>query len=555
MVISVKKTMHTRFLALVLSAVLLLPALAGCSKKTGAEKDLAYPIDGEPVCLDPQIAADETAKLVTGNCFEGLVRLDESGAIVPGAAQRWDVSADGRTYTFHLREGMKWHIADSDELEELLGKGKTIDTTLNAEDFAFGLKRALLPETGMASAKALYAIENAQAVHRGTARSDQLGVRVVNASTLEIRLARADSAFLYALTLPMSMPCDEAFFLATSGRYGLERKYLICNGPFYLSKWNHDKSPLLKKNPDYQGETTVSPATVSLYINTDGQSRLDKLLEGRYDAALLEQGQAHALDERSGITTQEIPNITWSICFNAGNALLKNGNLRIALCQGLNRSALEPASGLTAEAQGFVPASCMLGSTSYREQAGAVGRLAYNADEARRRWESGLDALGQKSATLTILCAQEHADMIRKLIQTWQGALGITLILRLEAVDRAELRTRLEKGDYEIAFAPVTASGSSAVEFLSQFASAASGNLLNYSSEAYNKIISSMNMAASRQLIQLCKQAETHLIQNGLVYPLYAESSFFAMAQNVSGIVYHTLDGTVRFLKGERLDS
>ena len=72
MVISVKKTMHTRFLALVLSAVLLLPALAGCSKKTGAEKDLAYPIDGEPVCLDPQIAADETAKLVTGNCFGGL---------------------------------------------------------------------------------------------------------------------------------------------------------------------------------------------------------------------------------------------------------------------------------------------------------------------------------------------------------------------------------------------------------------------------------------------------------------------------------------------------
>ena len=143
MVISVKKTMHTRFLALVLSAVLLLPALAGCSKKTGAEKDLAYPIDGEPVCLDPQIAADETAKLVTGNCFEGLVRLDESGAIVPGAAQRWDVSADGRTYTFHLREGMKWHFDDSDELEELLGKGIAIDATLIAEDFAFGIERAL----------------------------------------------------------------------------------------------------------------------------------------------------------------------------------------------------------------------------------------------------------------------------------------------------------------------------------------------------------------------------------------------------------------------------
>lgn len=91
---------------------------------------------------------------------------------------------------------------------------------------------------------------------------------------------------------------------------------------------------LLKKNPDYQGETTVSPATVSLYINTDGQSRLDKLLEGRYDAALLEQGQAHALDERSGITTQEIPNITWSICFNAGNALLKMGTCALRSAKG-----------------------------------------------------------------------------------------------------------------------------------------------------------------------------------------------------------------------------
>lgn len=550
-----KKTTKNRFLALVLSIALLLPALAGCSKKTGVDKDLAYPIDGEPVCLDPQIAADDTARLVTGNCFEGLVRLDESGAIVPGAAQRWDLSSDGRTYTFHLRQGMKWHIADSDELEELLGKGKTIDTTLNAEDFAFGLKRALMPETGMAAAKALYAIENAQAVHRGSASLDQLGVRAVDANTLEIRLASADSEFLYALTLPMSMPCDEAFFQATSGRYGLERKYLICNGPFYLSKWNHEKSLLLKKNPDYQGETAVSPASVSLYINTDGQSRLDKLLEGRYDASLLAQSQAASLNERPGIALQEIPNITWSICFNAGNSLLQNGNLRIALCQGLNRSALEPASGLTKEALGFVPASCMLGSKSYREKAGAIGRLAYNADEARRRWESELNALGQKSAALTILCAQEHVDLIRKLIQNWQSALGITLILRLEAVERPELRSRVAKGNYEIAFAPVTASGSSAVEFLSRFASGVSGNLLHYSSEAYNKIISSMNTAGFEQLTQLCKQAETHLIQNALVYPLYAESSFFAMAKNASGMVYHTLDGTVSFLKGERLDS
>ena len=144
--------------------------------------------------------------------------------------------------------------------------------------------------------------------------------------------------------------------------------------------------------------------------------------------------------------------------------------------------------------------------------------------------------------------------MVRRLIQNWQSALGITLILRLEAVERPALRSRVEKGDYEIAFAPVTASGSSVVDFLSRFTSGASGNLLGYSSEAYNKMISSMNTAGAEQLPELCKQAETHLIQNGLVYPLYAESSYCAMAKNVSGIALRTIDGTVSFLKVERLD-
>ena len=143
--------------------------------------------------------------------------------------------------------------------------------------------------------------------------------------------------------------------------------------------------------------------------------------------------------------------------------------------------------------------------------------------------------------------------MLRRLIQSWQSALGITLMLQLEAVERPELCARVESGEYEIAFAPVEAAGSSAVDFLSRFASGASGNLLNYSSEAYNKLIASMNTAAAEQLPGLCKQAEEHLIQNGLVYPLYAESSFCAMAANVSGITLRALDGSVSFLKGERI--
>ena len=105
--------------ALLLAALLLLP-LAACAKDTGDGKVINYPIDTAPRRLDPAIAATAEELLVINNCFEGLVRQGADGNPAPGAAKSWEVSPDGLTYIFRLREDAHWKLHPA-EAKQLLG--------------------------------------------------------------------------------------------------------------------------------------------------------------------------------------------------------------------------------------------------------------------------------------------------------------------------------------------------------------------------------------------------------------------------------------------------
>ena len=120
---------------------------SSCSRDTGMDKDLNYPIDSDPVCLDPQIASSSTSKLIINNCFEGLVRIDENGKIIPGVAQSWTVSPDGLNYTFSLRSDASWHSIKN--IAEFLGDNneESFYARVAAMDFVFAFQRTLSPIT------------------------------------------------------------------------------------------------------------------------------------------------------------------------------------------------------------------------------------------------------------------------------------------------------------------------------------------------------------------------------------------------------------------------
>ena len=104
--------MFRKISALILALVI---AVSLCACGGDSEEVIIMPINEDPMCLDPQVAETDEAKLLITNCFEGLVRLDKDYKIVPGVAESWDVSTDGLTYTFHLRKDTHWKLLNSFE--------------------------------------------------------------------------------------------------------------------------------------------------------------------------------------------------------------------------------------------------------------------------------------------------------------------------------------------------------------------------------------------------------------------------------------------------------
>lgn len=146
------------------------------------------------------------------------------------------------------------------------------------------MQRAVSPQTGSPLASQLFIIQNAQEVNEGKRPVSDLAVRAVDEDTLTITLTQPDPEFPERLAGTPFMPCNEAFFTYTAGRYGLEKEYVLTNGPFLLTAWNHGKSLLLNKNENFHEKEDVYPSSVR-YVIGSAEDSGDALLAGSLDAA------------------------------------------------------------------------------------------------------------------------------------------------------------------------------------------------------------------------------------------------------------------------------
>ena len=189
------------------TAVILLLMCSSCTPK-GSGKSIAYPLSASPSTLDPQFANDTNAMVVINNTFEGLVRFDEDGEIIPGIAESWSISPDGKTYTFKLKEGTEWFCptALKSEFGEDFYK-RFSSEKITAHDFVFAFQRAVMPETGSPNAHRLFVIENAYEVFYNNYSENLLGVTAPDDHTLVIKLTEKTDGFLERLTESVFMPC------------------------------------------------------------------------------------------------------------------------------------------------------------------------------------------------------------------------------------------------------------------------------------------------------------------------------------------------------------
>ncbi len=190
----------------------------------------------EPPQMDPGITSDSVSIEIIMHLFEGLVGQDVNGNIVPKVAEKWDISPDGLTYTFHLRDGPKW------------SDGKPV----TAQDFEWAWKRNINPKTASDYATSLYPVKNAEKIYNQGMDPDQLGVKATDDKTLVVTLEKPAAYFLTLASTWTLMPLRRDT-IEKNGDKWVEAANIITNGPYLMKEWTHDQQIVLEANPNYWG--------------------------------------------------------------------------------------------------------------------------------------------------------------------------------------------------------------------------------------------------------------------------------------------------------------
>ncbi len=541
--------MIKRLISIMLIVVLLLCTFSACGED---DISLVMPITADPVCLDPQIAETETAKLIINNCYEGLVRLNEKNEIISGVAESWTVSDDGLVYTFKLRKNTNWQLLkaykDVLEDEDFLENFKT---EVTAQDFEFALKRAVDKITDSPDADKLYCIENAQKIHNGEADKSTLGVKATDDHTLVITLERTNPDFLRILTLPLCMPCNEEFFNATNAKYGLELKYTFCNGPFYLGRWTTDHSIVLYKNEGYKGDASVNPTAVYMNINKDEESVISKLKMNDYNCAKLSDGARFGLPSDTKLRFETAENSVYGLVFNCTDTFMSNESLRKALVMLTKTGNITKPSEAISVADGIMTPVCRYSDSSYRQAAGKISPLAYDEKLALELWDKGLEEIGMDSAGIKIICTDTYSAQMKSLIQNWQRVLSTKIVAKVEVVSEDDLKTSIRNDKFQIAVSEITTPSSTPVDTLKLFTTDNSKNVFNYSNIEYDELVNKIITEYSgKDILTKTKAAEQYLIDKAVFLPLFCHGDYLAISSETTGLSTSPMLDSVCFING-----
>lgn len=535
-------------ISIILCLILITAAFAGC----GNSKDyinIVYPFGGNVNSYDPQIASTSDEFLIAENAFEGLIRCDDAGNILPGCAESWEITEAGLKYTFHLYRDLKWHIFQSvkDRMGELY------DPELTAFDFAFALRRAADPITESPLYSTISNIYNAPEIHAGWIDKSQLGVKAIDNYTLEILLSKPDDGFLQTLSTAVAMPCNEEFFNKTNGRYGLGLQYIMFNGPFRVTN-ELDTSYVLKSSCGekgaYKGPNPTNVSMMTLKIVDDDESLVENLKSGYYDAAYIRGYESKEISDKSGINLIPYRNTTWAFLLNSSKGILSSSSARKAFALALSEINFDDFPYLE-KAKGFIPPSCSIGNASYTESSKDITEKG-NSGTAVSLWKKAVEATSYYDIELTVLAPENMEDTAKLLLQGVESSIGsisnaeedkkISFSLKLETKPESEIKSAVYSGNYDIALYPLTATASSPVSFLKSFTD---NNVTGFDEEKFSIALQN---AQSANTAAACLECEKKLLKTHCYIPLFYESRYYATAKGVSGIQFHPGSGRVNFV-------
>ncbi len=457
---------------------------------------------------------------------EGLTTYDASGAIVPGVAQSWTVSADQLTYTFTISAAARWSNGDP----------------VTAADFVASFRRVEDPKEGAAYPEILYPVLNAAAINTATADDavapDTLGVRAVDPHTLEITLERPAPDLLARLAHPSALPVHAANRDQGAADF-MRPGNLLSDGPFMLAENVAGDHLTLVRNPDYRDAAAIKLDQVVYYPTDDQAGAVRRFTAGGLDLVTpFPADQADALRKSLGADVVHVaPSLSVEYyVLDTRQPPLDDVRVRQSLALAIDRNAIA-AGAITAESPlnspvppgipGYVPALPDYVATSVSERVANARALlsaaGYGDGGKPLKLEIRYNAAAGNQATAAAI-----AD-------AWK-ALGATVTLVAEET-RAHYASLQQGGPFSVARAEWTATIADPAEYLSLFASAdAAFNYGRYTDPKYDALLGQAAQATDPATrLGLLHDAEGMLVADQPVIPVTVAASPWLVSGKVHG--------------------
>lgn len=488
------------------------------------EKVLRLNNGSEPTSLDPPIGFDSYSWNALNNLMEGLTRLNDEHLPQEATAEKWDVSEDGKTYTFYIRDNAKWSNGDD----------------VTAGDFEFAWKRLLNPETASSAAFLGYFIEGGEAYNSGEGSADDVKVTAVDEKTLEVTLVAPQTYFLSVITNPAFFPINEK--VATENpEWFTEADSFVGNGPFNLDEWEHESHFVMVKNDQYWDADTVKLDKVHWAMVNDSNTEYQMYQTGDLDTSGVPADVSEKLFDEGKVNVGEQAG-TYFFRFGVEQEPFQNANIRKAFAMAVNQQDIvdyitkrdeEPAKGFVST--GFTDPS----GNDFRETSGDL--VTFNAEEARALLEKGMEEEGYETlpeVTLTYNTSDEHKRIAETIQQMFKDNLGVDVKLaNMEWNVFLDAQRNLE---FQFSRSSFLADYADPINFLENFQTGHSMNRTGWTNSKYDELIqNALNEADEAKRFEYMYEAEKVLFEEMPIIPLYFYNHVYLQNEAVKGIVRH----------------
>lgn len=500
---------------------------------TSEEQVVHYTAPTELSTMDTALITDINSSNYLGHVIEGLLRIDEEGNPVPAiAADEGEISEDGLTYTYTLRDDAVWSNGDP----------------VTANDFVYAMQKLVDPDTGASYSYLAETIVNAPEIMAGETDVSELGVTANGDHEITFNLTQPTPYFEFLLAFTAFFPQNEAFVEEQGENYGTSSEALLANGPFTLENW--DGTGLtwdLVKNDDYYAADEVTLDTVNVQVVKETSTAVNLFEGGQADNAQLTGEIVKQYAEDENVVVQKKARTSY-LEFNWDNEFLQNEKLREALGLVINTDDLVNtvlADGST-EIGGFLPADFVTDPATgedFTEETEAF--LSYDIERAQELLEEAKAELGVDSISLSFVGDDDEKS--KQISQYIQGQIqnnlpGISVELR--NVPKKNRLALADNRDFDILLTGWGADFADAINFMDLLYSDSSYNEGGYSNADYDALIDqakTTNANDDEKRWENLQQAHKVLTDDFAFIPLYQEAETQLRNPAVKGIIFHSV--------------